>query len=50
MLEKIMLAAIMTFCLYLFLNLGGNTSDESSLDVNQEVIPRLVERITSFPW
>lgn len=30
MLERILLAAIMTFCIYLFLNLGEKSSDAPS--------------------
>ena len=30
MLERILLAAIMTFCIYLFLNLGGSSDAPSS--------------------
>ncbi len=50
MLERIVLAAIITFCVYLFLNLGGKPSKTPSLDGNQAVIPRFVARITSFAW
>ena len=50
MLERIVLASIITFCVYLFLNLGGNPVNTPSLDGKQEFIPEFVKRIVSFSW
>ena len=50
MLERIVLAAIITFCVYLFLNLGSKSANIPSLDAKREVIPEFVKRIASFPW
>ncbi|NJL52122.1 MAG: hypothetical protein HC930_07685 [Hydrococcus sp. SU_1_0] len=37
MLERILLAAIITFCVYLFLNLGSKSSNNLEIDAKQEV-------------
>ncbi len=50
MLERIVLAAIITFCVYLFLNLGTKPVNIPSLDIKQESIPEFVKRIASFSW
>ncbi|HEY9771444.1 MAG TPA: hypothetical protein V6C71_23615 [Coleofasciculaceae cyanobacterium] len=42
MLEKIVLAGIITFCVYLFLNLSSKSSNRPSLDARKEVINRIV--------
>ncbi len=48
--ERIVLAAIITFCVYLFLNLGTNPINTPSVDTKQELIPEFVKRIVSFSW
>lgn len=45
MLERIILAGIITFCVYLFLNLGSKPSNSPSIDAKQEVIPGFIDRI-----
>lgn len=50
MLERILLAVVITFCVYLFLNLGEKTSDSTGLEMRKEAMPGLVERIASFSW
>ena len=45
MLERIVLAAIATFCIYLFLNLGGKSSNTSSLDTSIGVIPQFINHV-----
>lgn len=50
MLERIVLAAIITFCVYLFLNLGSKPSNSPSMDAKQEVIPGFITKIASFSW
>lgn len=43
--ERIVLAGIITFCIYLFLNLGGNSANMPSLDAKTEVLPKFINRI-----
>lgn len=50
MLERVVLAAIITFCVYLFLNLGGKSSNRPSLDAQKQVIPEIIEKIATFSW
>ena len=50
MLERILLAAIITFCVYLFLNLGNKPANAPSVDAKREVIPEFIKRIASFSW
>jgi hypothetical protein len=47
MLERILLAAIITFCIYLFLNLSGKSSNNSVIDAKQEVIPGFTDGIAA---
>ena len=49
MLERILLAIITTFCIYLFLNLGGKSSNTPNLDI-QSHIPKLIDRSSFFAW
>jgi hypothetical protein len=48
MLERMLLAAIITFCVYLFLNLSGKSSNNSVIDAKQDVIPEFMGRIVSI--
>lgn len=48
MFERILLAAVITFCVYLFLNLGGKSSSTPSINAEQGVIPGFVHRIASI--
>lgn len=48
MLERIVLAAIITFCVYLFLNFGGKSSNTPSFDAKQEANPGFIHRIAAF--
>ncbi len=41
MLERIVLAAIITFCVYLFLNLSGKPSNRPVFDSEKEVVNRI---------
>lgn len=50
MLERIILAAIITFCIYLFLNLGGKTSNTPALDAQKKVIPGFLTQASFFNW
>jgi hypothetical protein len=50
MLERIVLAAIITFCVYLFINFGGNSSNAPSFDAKQEAKPGFISRIAAFSW
>ncbi|MDJ0593606.1 MAG: hypothetical protein QNJ72_27080 [Pleurocapsa sp. MO_226.B13] len=45
MLERILLAGIITFCIYLFLNLGGKSSNAPTLDAQNNLVPELIARI-----
>lgn len=46
MLERIVLAAIITFCIYLFLNLSSKSLNNSVIDAKQEAISGFLNRIT----
>ena len=50
MLERILLAAITTFCIYLFLNLGGKSSQAPNIDANKKAIPEFATQASFFPW
>lgn len=50
MLERIVLATIITFCIYLFLNLGGQSSMSSYFDSKDNAIPGFLHRVTFFPF
>ena len=50
MLERILLAGIITFCIYLFLNLGGKSSNAPVIDAKQEAIPAFMHRIASLSF
>jgi hypothetical protein len=50
MLERILLAAIITFCVYLFLNLSGKSSNNSVIDAKQDVIPESMDRIATVSF
>ncbi len=41
MLERIVLAAIITFCVYLFLNLSGKPSNRPALDSQKAGVNRI---------
>lgn len=47
MLERIVLAAIITFCIYLFLNLSSKSSNNSVIDAKQEATPGFLHRIVA---
>jgi hypothetical protein len=46
--ERILLAAVITFCVYLFLNLGSKSSNNPVIDAKQEANPRFVSQIASI--
>ena len=46
--ERIILATVITFCIYLLLNLGGESSSRSSLNVKNDSVSKLVVRLVSF--
>ena len=50
MLERILLASIITFCIYLFLNLGGKSSQSPALDANKTIVPEFITQATLFVW
>ncbi|MFM2314351.1 MAG: hypothetical protein RLZZ04_3627 [Cyanobacteriota bacterium] len=47
MLERILLAAIITFCVYLFLNLSGKSSNNPLIDAKHEAVSGFVSRIAA---
>lgn len=49
MLERIILAAVVTFCIYLFLNLGTQSSN-TPLETKSALIPGFVRKIASFSF
>ena len=50
MLERIVLAAVVTFCIYLFLNLGAQSSSTPSFETKNTSIPGFVRKIASFSF
>jgi hypothetical protein len=50
MLERILLAAVITFCVYLFLNLGDKSSSTPASNAEQEIIPGFVQQIASISF
>ena len=48
MFERILLAAVITFCVYLFLNLGGKSSSSLSINAEQGGISGFAHRIASI--
>ena len=50
MLERILLAAIITFCIYLFLNLGGKSSNRPALDAQKKAVPGFLTPASFLPW
>ncbi|NJK56160.1 MAG: hypothetical protein HC939_09265 [Pleurocapsa sp. SU_5_0] len=50
MLERILLAAVITFCVYLFLNLGEKASSTPTINAEQGVISGFVEQIASISF
>lgn len=49
MLERILLAAIATFCIYLFLNLGEKSSNMPVFSTQSYVVP-IINRVKSWNW
>ena len=50
MIERILLAAIITFCVYLFLNLGGKSSHAPAFDARVRAVPGFIARASLFIW
>ena len=50
MLERILLATIITFCIYLFLNLSGKSSYTPALDAHKKAVPGFLTQASFFPW
>ncbi|MEO0013169.1 MAG: hypothetical protein RLZZ535_1558 [Cyanobacteriota bacterium] len=48
MFERILLAAVITFCVYLFLNLSGQSSSSPSINAEQGGISGFVHQIASI--
>ncbi len=48
MLERIILAAIVTCCIHLFLNLDGQSSKTSSLETKIGAMPEVIDPVTFF--
>ena len=47
--ERIILATVITFCIYLFLNLGGESSSRSkSFNAENNTVSKLLDRVASF--
>lgn len=46
--ERIILATVITFCIYLFLNLGGESSNRPSLSAENNAVSKLVNRVAAF--
>jgi|GEM_PF-5395088 len=50
MFERIILAAIITFSVYLFLNLGGNSSNAPVIDAKKGIVSEFIYRVASFSF
>jgi len=50
MLERIVLAAVITFCIYLSLNLGRQSSTPPSFGVNKNTDPGFLHRVAYFSF
>ncbi len=50
MLERILLAVITTFCIYLFLNLSDKSSEIPTVNAQSHGMTKLVNRMTSWSW
>ena len=48
MLERIMLAAVITFCVYLSLNLGSKPSNAPTFDSHNHTVPSVWQGVASF--
>lgn len=48
MLERIVLAAIVTCCIHLFLNLDGKSSTIPSLETRIGAMPEVIDPVTFF--
>lgn len=48
MLERIVLAAVITFCAYLFLNFGSKPANTPTIDAKKEGNPGLIHRAISL--
>lgn len=48
MLERIVLAAVITFCAYLFLNLSGKSSNSPTVESRTQGIYLVIDRARSF--
>jgi uncharacterized membrane protein YozB (DUF420 family) len=48
MFERILLAAVITFCVYLFLNLGSESSSTPSINAEQGAISGFAHQIASI--
>lgn len=46
--ERVILATVITFCIYLFLNLGGKSSTEPSFYAENNTISKPIFRFTIF--
>ena len=50
MLERMLLATIITFCIYLFLNLSGKSSHTPVLDAQKRAIPGFITQASFLTW
>lgn len=48
MLERVLLAVGVTFCIYLFLNLGGKSSKSQPLNTRIGLIPEVIHQVAFF--
>ena len=46
--ERIILATVITVCIYLFLNLGSESSNRQSLNVENNTVSKFINRVASF--
>ncbi len=50
MLERVLLAIAITFCIHLFLNLGGKSSQAPSINVRAGALPEFLTEAAVFAW
>ena len=50
MFERMILAVIITFCAYVFFNVGQQSSNSSIIEAKPEVVPELTDWVASFSF
>ena len=48
MIERIVLAAVITFCAYVFFNLGSKSSNAPRIEAGQQTVPGFARQVAAF--